>query len=107
MLKETPESGTAKVEKRGSARSVAECDPARMEKHWRVLCKKIGERRAGTPGEKAAADYITAEFKRLEISDAHQENFPCTSLRDSRVGLAVRTRTGWKSSHARAIVGDS
>jgi len=37
-------------------------DLERMRRHWRALCEDIGERLAGTQGERRAAEYIRGAF---------------------------------------------
>ncbi|MCG3179524.1 MAG: hypothetical protein BIFFINMI_01860 [Phycisphaerae bacterium] len=55
-------------------------DADRLRADWRVLCRQIGERRAGTAGERRAADFMAAEFESAGL-DTRIETFPCTSLR--------------------------
>src|SRR5882672_11146721 len=62
---------------------IGQCNPERMLKHWRVLCREIGERRAGTQGERAAEEYLLTQFNRLALDRVHAEPFPCTSLKSS------------------------
>src|SRR4051794_10472565 len=80
-------------------------DPGRMAKHWRVLCEEIGERRAGSKGEKAAADYLVKTFQELGLASVRAEEFPCVTLESSRVTLKVKTDAGWRDVPARALVG--
>jgi aminopeptidase YwaD len=79
-------------------------DAARLWRHWRVLCQRIGERRAGSWGETAAADYLQKQLRRLGL-DSHLEPFACTSLKRSEVRLSVQTSRGFRSVPARALVG--
>jgi aminopeptidase YwaD len=82
-----------------------QCQPKRIWRDWEVLCRDIGERRAGTKGEKAAAQYILEQFQNSGLQPARLEPFPCVSLRKSRVELRVERVGRWRSIPARAIVG--
>lgn len=48
-------------------------DPARLWEHLRVLCKEIGPRLSGTPGDERAVAYIAAHFRKhgasVEVQD--------------------------------------
>ena len=87
------------------SKHLGNCNPARMLKHWRFLCEHIGERRAGTRGERAAADYLLEQFRRLGLHSVNAETFPCTSLQKSSVELRIEVRGGFRRVPARALVG--
>jgi len=72
-----------------------------LRRHWRSLCVDIGERRAGSQGEAAAARYCVAQFTALGLANVHLEPFPCVSIRRASVKLTI----GGKSIPARAITG--
>ena len=81
------------------------CNPPRMLRHWKVLCEDIGERRAGTKGETAAANYLVHQFKRFSLAPVQAEPFPCTSVRGSRVELHIQTGQKFHRIPARSLVG--
>lgn len=72
---------------------------------WDVLCREIGERRAGTVGERRAANYIAGQFAAAGLADVHTEEFPCTSLRRFRTAVTVREGSRWRPVPARTLVG--
>ncbi len=61
-----------------------------MWAHWTELCARIGDRRAGGPGEQAAADYILAQFRSLGLERAEAETFPCRTVRKAEAEITVR-----------------
>ncbi len=81
------------------------CSAARLEADWKVLCRDIGERRAGTAGEKSAADYIVAELQRAGVKEAQLEPFPCLSLREGRAEVLERRGSKWVAVEATPVVG--
>src|SRR5438132_545513 len=81
------------------------CNPARMLRHWKVLCEDIGERRAGTKSETAAANYIVHQLKSFGLNPVQPEPFPCTSVRGSRVELQIQTGQKFRLIPARSLVG--
>jgi hypothetical protein len=72
---------------------------------WRVLCGDIGERRAGTPEEQRAAEYIAKRFAAAGLPDVRLEPFPCASLRRATTEVHERNGRGWRAVEARALVG--
>jgi hypothetical protein len=78
----------------------SKCNPARMLR----LCAEIGERRAGSPGETAAADYVAGQFRKLGLT-AQIEPFACTSLQSSNVELHIQYGKGFRPIPTRALVG--
>ncbi len=73
---------------------------------WRKLCADIGERRAGTPGERRAADYIADEWRTAGLTDVRLEPFPCTSMHELRADVHERAgRNRWKRVEAVPLVG--
>ena len=79
--------------------------PARMMRHWRMLCARIGERRAGSPGEQAAADYLVRQFSDLGLEGTHQEFFPCVSVVQSSAEIAVGDGRSRRPLPARVLAG--
>jgi len=62
---------------------------ARMTGYWSQLCQYIGERRAGSAGDHAAAAYILEQFRLLGLQNVHGETFPCTSVAKARAEIAI------------------
>ena len=78
---------------------------ARIKKHWSELCERIGERRAGSPGDQAAADYVLQQFRELGLQEVHGEPFPCVSVREARVELAMGRGESLQPVPARVLAG--
>jgi aminopeptidase YwaD len=76
----------------------------RIWKHWKVLCSKIGERRAGSKEEKKAADYLSTQFENLGLQ-VQQESFPCTYLKDFKVDFRVQHKGSYRRVDARCLAG--
>jgi hypothetical protein len=79
--------------------------PARLLEHWGVLCARIGERRAGTGGEQAAADYLQAQFRAAGLKNVHAEPFPCTAVEASRAEVSFDKARLGRPVLARALAG--
>ena len=47
-----------------------------MQQHWSHLCSRIGDRRAGSAGDRAAAEYILERFRAAGLADVRAEAFP-------------------------------
>jgi hypothetical protein len=73
--------------------------------HWEVLCSRIGERRAGSAGEQAAADYLQAQFRAAGLQNVHAEPFPCTSVVASRAEIRLGERGRLRKVPARVLAG--
>lgn len=79
---------------------------ASLVRDWQKLCRDIGERRAGTAGERQAAEFIAQEWAAAGLRNVRLESFPCTSMPE--LGAAVAEPAGgarWKAVEARALVG--
>ncbi len=76
-----------------------------MDRDWRVLCERIGERRAGTPAETQAAEFIAREFRAAGLGDVVLESFPCTSVRQASAEVQVRDGRQWRQVEAEPMVG--
>jgi len=87
-----------------SKRRVANPQPRRIWRDWRVLCDQIGERRAGSEGERRAVEYIAKTFERIG-ADVHVETFPCTSLRKARARMQIRQGQRWRNVPVQILVG--
>ncbi len=72
---------------------------------WGILCREIGERRAGTIGEQRAADFIASRLEAAGCAQARQEKFPCLSLHGARVGIHIREGRRWTRVPGAALVG--
>ncbi len=72
---------------------------------WRALCATIGERRAGTRQEFAAAELIAAGFRKAGADTVALEPFPCLSLRRARVEVHAPVGRRWRRVEATALVG--
>ena len=75
----------------------------RLLADWRRLCRKIGERRAGGAGERAAAGFLAERFAGMGLS-VDCEPFPCRSLVESRSSAAVRSGGRWQGAEALSYV---
>src|SRR5690349_20415833 len=77
----------------------------RIQQHWSHLCTTIGERRAGSAGDRAAADYILDQFRAAGLTSVHQESFPCVSVVNARADVALGSRGALVSVPARVLAG--
>jgi aminopeptidase YwaD len=80
---------------------------SRIDGDWKVLCKDIGVRLAGTDGEEKAARYILAEFEKAGCQNCHMETFPCMSRRKAEVHVEVDLGNGWQKVESAAVTGSS
>ena len=79
--------------------------PARIDRHWRVLCDDIGCRYAGSPAEQQAADYIESQMRRFRLNNIHQHRFAFPNWDFSRCTLRVgRKRPTRRITTARPFV---
>lgn len=77
----------------------------RLQQHWLYLCTTIGERRAGSAGDRAAADYILEQFHAAGLTAVHVESFPCVSVVHARADVAIGNGGALKSVPARVLAG--
>jgi len=61
-----------------------------VAEHLENLCGKIGNRLAGTAGERKAARYIERKFKEFGLSNVRLEKFPCVSWRCKKAELSIK-----------------
>jgi len=61
----------------------------RIHEHWSQLCSRIGERRAGSPGDCAASDYVLEQFRAAGLQEVHGEAFPCTTVVRAEAEVAM------------------
>src|SRR5436190_7631902 len=77
----------------------------RINRHWSHLCRHIGDRRAGSEGDRAAADYILQEFRRLGLERVHGDSFPCVSVAEAQARLSIGTGRKLRPVPARVLAG--
>lgn len=77
----------------------------RILQHWSHLCTNIGERRAGSTGDSAAADYILDQFRSAVLTSVHEESFPCVSVVNASADVALGNGGALKSVPARVLAG--
>lgn len=80
-------------------------DRRRLWRDWEVLCRDIGERRAGTPEEYRAASFVARRLTTVGLKNVEVLEFPCLSHRSSRVDLAAREGGRWRRADARILAG--
>ena len=88
-----------------SSSSSASVDRRRLWRDWEVLCRDIGERRAGTPEERLAAAFVARRLTAAGLGAVEVLDFPCRSHRSSRVDLAAHERGRWRPVEARILAG--
>ncbi len=69
---------------------------ARLEAHLGVLARDIGVRLAGSPGEQAAARYLSEQLAESGAS-VREERFPVRERRVESEELEIRLDGGWRS----------
>ena len=79
--------------------------PERIWNHWKHLCSGIGERRAGSAGDTAAANYIAAQFNAVGLSSVHLEAFPCVSVATAKADIRIGTGNRLHRVPARVLAG--
>jgi Peptidase family M28 len=77
----------------------------RLQAHWSQLCTRIGERRAGSPGDQAAAEYILEQFRQAGLREVHGESFPCVSVAEASVEISIGKGSSLKRVPARVLSG--
>ena len=86
-------------------RKKLEPETDRIWRDWRYLCEELGERRAGTENEWKAAQFIEQRFRDAGLTDVHQEEFSCTSLKRESVKVEVLDSGQWREVECRCLVG--
>ena len=79
--------------------------PARLLRHWRELCGRIGERRAGSAGDRSAAEYVLTEFRRAGLQCVHGEDFPCVSVARAKAEIEIGVGRRFEAVPARVLAG--
>jgi hypothetical protein len=77
----------------------------RIQAHWFELCTRIGERRAGTAGEQAAAEYLLGHFRQAGLQAVCAEPFPCVSVASAEAEVALGEGAAFQSVQARVLAG--
>jgi len=77
----------------------------RIQAHWSELCTRIGERRAGTGGERAAADYLLEQFRQARLEPVVEEPFPCVAVASSEAEVEIGSGRALQRVEARVLVG--
>ena len=77
----------------------------KLESHLDVLCSKIGDRRSGSDGDRAAADYILAQFRSAGLSQVHAEPFPAIWVARAKAEIALGTGGRLRRVPARVLAG--
>ncbi len=77
----------------------------RIQEDWRQLCGTIGERRAGSDGDRAAADYILAQFRNAGRANVHGESFPCVTVAESDAEVEIGSGQTFDRVPARVLAG--
>jgi hypothetical protein len=81
--------------------------PERIVEHWNHLCAGIGERRAGSNGDRVAGDLILGYFRQLGLSNVHGEEFPCVTVESAEAEISLGKPRGFHTVEARALSGSS
>ena len=77
----------------------------RIRRHWSELCQRIGERRAGSAGDQAVAEYILGEFRALGLEGVQGESFPCVSVAEAQAEIGIGTGASLQPVPARVLAG--
>lgn len=80
-------------------------DRRRLWRDWEVLCRDIGERRAGTEEEHRAAAFVARSLETAGLASVEVLEFPCLSHQSSRVDLAAHESGRWQPVAARILAG--
>jgi len=78
---------------------------SRIRQHWLQLCSRIGERRAGSAGDRAAAHYIVEKFRQAGLQEVHAESFPCTSVVRAEAEILMGRGRDLRRVPARVLAG--
>lgn len=77
----------------------------RLRRDWTILCEGIGERRAGSAGERQAAAYIAEQMTAAGLAGVQIEEFSCTSLRSAETTVQVQRGRRWQTAPSWTLVG--
>ena len=67
-----------------------------------TLCHDIGERLAGSPAEKRAAEYVSRRLQAAGVPLVRSQAFPCTQLLKSLTEVHEPDGAGWRAVEALA-----
>ncbi len=81
--------------------------PERLRDDWAALCAHIGERRAGSAGDRAATDYVLGEFRKAALQNVHAESFPCVTVVRAKAAVALEKGKKFQEVSARVLAGSS
>src|SRR5438045_4058751 len=73
--------------------------------HFYMLCSKIGDRRAGSPGDRMAADYILEQFRAAGLPAVYSEAFYCVWVVKAEAEIAMGTGPNLRNIPARVLAG--
>ena len=79
--------------------------PEQILKHWNELCLKIGERRAGSGGDRAAAQYVLEQFGAAGLARVHGERFSCVSVAHANAEISFAAGGPFQPVPARVLAG--
>jgi len=77
----------------------------RIQGHLSRLCLEIGERRAGSAGDWAAAEHILDQFRQAGLESVHGEAFPCVSVARAEATIAIGSGQSFQDVPARVLAG--
>ena len=83
---------------------VSDIIPGDVLPHWHRLAGQIGERRAGSDAEHAAAQYVHSQFEAAGLQST-LEAFQCNSLRFASAKLEVLDEGKWTQAQHEVLVG--
>jgi hypothetical protein len=77
----------------------------RIKRHWSELCSRIGERRAGSAGDRAAADYVLEQFRQAGLPKVNAEPFDCVSVAHAKAQITIGRGRTLRPVPARVLAG--
>jgi aminopeptidase YwaD len=85
--------------------SALQPSPKRLAAHLRKLCSEIGERRAGSTGDRKATEYILGQFHEAGLQSVHGEEFPCVWVAQAQAQILIGNARGLREVPARVLAG--
>ena len=79
--------------------------PETLLRDWKKLCSEIGERRAGSTGERNAAEYVASEWEKAGLSSVRIEPFPCRAVAELRAMVHEPSGKKWSPVEAVPLMG--
>jgi hypothetical protein len=77
----------------------------RLQTHLTKLCSEIGERRAGSRGDRETAEYMLHHFRQAGLQSVHAEEFPCVWVAEAQANIAIGTAGQLRDVPARVLAG--